>query len=171
MGVASRSTGSDLYQVHRFSVSIISGPFQAIDVASFANVTSPEQNVESLEYSEGIYTYTRVYPGRSSFSTVTMSRGVAKSDTFFAKWIRRASEGKAYRLNLKINQYHRDDIAGLSDFRTAKPSREIICFNCMPTRFRPSSDSEGLSAEISIQEIEFAMERFVVLENGNEARF
>ena len=124
----------------------------------------PEQSIEAIEYSEGIYSYSRFYPGRSTFSTVSCHKGLVKGDQTLAKWIRRTSEGWNYRGNMYINQYRREDVSGLRSYSNASPSRRIYLVNCFPVRFKPGSDFDAMSVDISVQEIEFQVERFVVLE-------
>lgn len=80
---------TDYYHSFRFGVLDSQSIIQGSLAAGFSNVTLPEQNIEHLEYSEGTWTYSRMYPGRSTFSSVTLSRGVVKGFTAFYDWVRK----------------------------------------------------------------------------------
>jgi phage tail-like protein len=117
-----------------------------------------------------------MYPGRSTFSTVTLSRGLVKGYTQFADWIVKVSEGADYRTNVTIHQFHRSDLNGRSsgpEFSTSglPASRKIVCYNCVPIRFRPGHDFDATASDISVQEIEFQPEYFKVfqVDPGNDA--
>lgn len=162
---------TDFYHSFRFLAYDEQGYIQngARLVAGFSNCTLPEQNIDHLEYSEGTWTYSKMYPGRSTFTTVTLSRGIAKGYTNFADWITRAAEGGNYRTNITIVHYHRKDLEGKSsgqEFLATNPSqsRKIVCYNCVPIRFRPGHDFDSMSSDISIQEIEFQPEYFKVFQ-------
>lgn len=158
----------DPYHSFRFLVWDESG-FISSSVSStmggFSGCTLPEQNIDHIEYSEGGWTYSKFFPGRSTFSTVMLSRGIVSSDTRFAAWVRACAEGKDYRTNVTIVHLHRADLSTSSssqEFTTATmgQSRKIVCYNCVPIRFRPGHDFDSMSSDISIQEIEFQPEYF-----------
>lgn len=169
MSVTVRPQVSDLYQSHRFMVyddfgggSFISTPAAS---AGFSSCTMPEANIEHVEYSEGGWTYSRVFPGRTTFTTVTLSRGVVVRDSAFYEWAKGCSEGKNYRTNITIVQLHRADVEGMApqfNLQRVGQSRKIKCFNCMPIRFRPGHDFDALTSDVSIQEVEFQPEYFTI---------
>ena len=74
MATTARSQAEDLFLTNRFSLVFESGPLQSTEVFGFQNISMPEHSIENLEYSEGIFTYSRVYPGRSTFGTITSLR-------------------------------------------------------------------------------------------------
>jgi phage tail-like protein len=167
---------TDYYHSFRFGVLDSVGYIQNSLVAGFASCTLPEQNVDHLEYSEGTWTYSKMYPGRSTFSTVTLSRGVVKGYTAFADWIVMVAEGSDYRTDITILQFHRSDLNGKSsgpEFVTSQlpASRKIVCYNCVPIRFRPGHDFDSMTSDISVQEIEFQPEYFKIFqtEPGKDA--
>src|SRR6185295_10451255 len=89
-GVDSKGTRlqvSDYYQSHRFVVADSVGYVQTSFAAGFSSCSVPEQNIEHIEYSEGNWTYSRYYPGRSTFNTVTLSKGVVLGTSKFASWV------------------------------------------------------------------------------------
>ena len=170
MATTARSQSTDFFYSNRFALVIESGPFKSQKVASFQSITMPEHSIENIEYSEGIFSYSRFYPGRSSFSTISCHKGVIKGDTNLAKWIRRVSEGWNYRANMSIYQFHRSDVAGKISYSDSKAYRKIRMVNCMPIRYKPGSDFDAMSIDISISEIEFSMERFYIEEDSKEVK-
>jgi phage tail-like protein len=160
---------TDYYHSFRFGVIDSVGYIQNQLVAGFSGCTLPERNIDHIEYSEGTWTYSKMYPGRSTFTTVTLSKGVVKGYTAFADWIVACSEGKDYRTDITIMLYHRKDLEGKSsgpEFVVSQlpSSRKIVCFNCVPIRFRPGHDYDPLASDISVQEIEFQPEYFKVVQ-------
>jgi len=118
--------------------------------------------MEIAEYKEGVWTYTRKQLGNPTFSDITMTRGIAKNDTAFSDYIRQAAEGTPVRTDFQILQFHRDDVEGLLEYTNASPSRIIRCFNALPIRVKYGSDFDATASDISIQEIDFAIERAIV---------
>jgi len=131
--------------------------------AGFNTVSLPTHTVETVEYKEGIMVYRRKFPGDTTFDDITLTRGVTVANSEFWQWIDAASSGREYRADLKIYQFHRDDITDESDFSTIEnPSRIINCFDCFPISVKSGSDMDSLSSEISIQEIVVSLERFSI---------
>lgn len=161
---------NDFYQSFRFIVYDDAGGSSFIQsgaslAAGFSHCSMPEHSVDHTEYSEGSWTYSKVFPGRSTFSTVTLSRGVAVNDTKFANWIVACAEGKNYRTDVTLVNFHRQDVVGMApefSLATATKSLVIVCKNCMPIRFRPGNDFDSMSSDISINEIEFQPEFFKI---------
>jgi phage tail-like protein len=165
---------NDFYHSFRFVVTDTAGYIQSSIIAGFTNCSLPEHNIDHLEYSEGLWTYSKWYPGRSTFSTVTLSRGVVRNYSKFADWILNCAEGRNYRTDVTIAHIHRADVEGMApEFSpdTMKRSRKIVLKNCLPIRFRPGHDFDATASDISIQEIEFQPESFKVFaaEPGTEA--
>lgn len=161
---------NDFYQSFRFLVYDDAGGSNFIQsgatpIAGFSHCTMPEHNVDHIEYSEGSWTYSKIYPGRSNFTTVVLSRGVAVNDTTFANWITACAEGQNYRTDITIVNFHRADVPGMApEFVLGQATKSfiILCKNCQPIRFRPGNDFDSLSSDISITEIEFQPEYFKI---------
>jgi len=163
MGTTARSQSTDFLSSHRFHVTDDGGVLTlSSPSAGFSQVSSPEINVSMVEYQEGIELYRRKFAGEVSFSSIVLSKGVTKADSSFYKWIRAAAENKNYRINLTIKQFSRDDVSGKINYTgtDVKPSKQWICYNCMPTRVKMGTDFDATSAEISIEEVEIEMEYF-----------
>lgn len=171
MATTARSQSTDFLSSHRFHVSDDGGALTlTTPSAGFSSIVAPEMNIGMVEYQEGIELYRRKFAGDVSFSTLTLSKGVTKSDSSFYKWVRAAAENKNYRVNLTIKQFHRDDVSGKINYSgtDVKPIREFICYNCFATRVKVASDFDAMSAEISIEEVDIEMEYFRLMVNGVE---
>jgi phage tail-like protein len=144
--------------------------------AGFNACSTPEATQEAVEYREGHYIYTRKYSGLPSVSDITLSRGVAKADGTFWKWMKDVIEGNAeYRADLRILHFHRDSKPATSSTpglpnteqkSTEAGSIEYRCQQAFPTRHKVSSDLEATGSEVSIQEIDLAIEHFDVIEHA-----
>lgn len=155
-----RAQSTDYYHASKFHV--VDSENFLNPLAGFNTCTMPEQTMEVAEYKEGIFTYTRKQVGNPSFSDVTMTRGITKGDSVFYDYIRGAAEGNPYRTDFQVYHFHRDDVQGLLEYTNAAPSRIIRCFNALPIRVKFGSDMDATTSDISIQEIDFAIERAVV---------
>lgn len=155
-----RAQSTDMYHVFKFHV--VDSENRLDRLAGFTSVTMPEMNLEAVEYKEGIWTYRRKYPGDVTINDMTLTRGAVKQGSKFYSWIKDAIEGNKYRLDMKIYHYHRDDIQGLTNYINAKPSRIINIFEAFPIRVKPGADFDSMTSEVSIEEIDIALERFTV---------
>lgn len=169
MALSARTQDTDPYQIFRYQVfddtglTTVSSP-----TGGFNLVSIPEMNIDIGEYREGLWVYSRKYPLRSHFTQITLHKGVFKNDSKLYQVARATAEGQKYRTDLRIVQYHRSDVAGLSNYATATPSREIRCYNCVCLRYRPSTDLDALGADTSVEEIDFDVESFRLFVNGQE---
>ena len=163
-----RAQSTDFYHGFKFHLKIVTGGItggSAIQ-GGFVTVTMPEQTLESVEYKEGIYLYKRKFPGDVSYSDLTLTRGVAKKGTAFWDWINATTHGEEYRVDLQILHFHRDDVVGLADFTQATPKRVINCFECLPIRVKPGADFDANASDVSIEEIDIAIERFELVDSN-----
>jgi len=172
-----RAESSDFLQNFRFHVRVIEGPdFLFADKigdvgvkgeAGFQSVTLPEETFEASEYREGIYKYTKKFPGPSTFTDVSLMRGVSKYDTGFYRWAASQRGGGPYRADILIEHHHRDDVpVGIGDGIAAKAARGIFCHECMVIRSKPGADMDATSGEVSMQELDFAIEWFELKIDG-----
>lgn len=146
--------------------------------AGFSSCTTPELTQDAVEYREGHYIYTRKYTGIPTVNTISLARGVALGDGSFWKWIKMVVEqGLEYRVDLGIYHLHRnakDSTASAATDKniiftsgnagTDRLSGSLLykVYNAFPTRHKVSTDLDATSAEVSIQELEFAFEYFAV---------
>ena len=158
-----RPVASDYFQNYAFHVVDPSGellPAEAT-MAGFSSVTVPEFTKDAQEYREGIYHRTRKYPGFITVGDVTLSRGVAKRDSYFADMIFREGD-REYRSDLTILHYHRtDDLQG----GQGQASREYHLLEAFCTRFKPAGDLDATASDISVQEVDLAVEDMEIVRN------
>ncbi len=136
--------------------------------AGFTSVTVPEVNAEPVEYKEGLFTFPRKYPGAPTVGDISLSRGVARRDATFWTWIKSVIYGGSeYRAQtITIKHYGREAMrGGAIDPRTAVPSREYYGKNGFPTRHKIAGDMDATSSEVSIMELDIAIEDLDVNES------
>ena len=164
-----RSANTDYFHNFRFHARV-EGPggidYLDSNLAGFNTCTTPELSVEATEYREGIWVYTRKYPGLPTVSDITLGRGVTRRASSFYDWMVRCVEGGEYRATLTIYHYHRvgkepDERATRDDLAFAK---KYICEECVPIRMKPAGDLDATAADVSIAEVDVAMERFKIEE-------
>lgn len=139
------------------------------DEAGFNSCTLPELSVETVLYREGTYKFTKKFPGVPEYTDVSLMRGVVKTDTGFYDWVRAAGTGGEYRTGVSILHYQRADIDPETGFGEAIPdeaARKYNCFECVPVRGKPAADLEGNSGEVSMAEMDFALEWFEIEVNS-----
>lgn len=176
-----RPVSSDFIHSMRFQVALDGGAIAAgITLspsgraeAGFSNVSTPEATMESVEYREGTFVYTRKYPGTPSMNDITMSRGVARLDSTFWDWMRRCIEGSGdYRADLLINHFHRDtalnrttpvtDFVNKTEIDTVTPARTYHVKQAFPMRHKVAADLDATASDISIMELDLSYEYFEV---------
>jgi phage tail-like protein len=146
--------------------------------AGFNSVSTPEASHDAVEYREGHYIYTKKYVGMPTVSDVSLSRGVALADGTFWTWMKDIIEGNGeYRATVSIFHFHRDSKPATS---TTQPNTEqsiahgdddkgvieYICHEAFPIRHKVSSDLDATASEVSIQELDLAVEYFEVNDHG-----
>jgi phage tail-like protein len=148
-----------------------------IPTAGFNACSIPELTQEVVEYREGHHIYTRKYVGLPSVSNITFSRGVALRDGTFYAWIKDVAEGNGeYRADVTIRHFHRDakpqsTSTTTNDLMKVEPDPDTgyidyKCFNCFPARNKPAGDLNSTASEVSINELELAVEWFRIEENS-----
>jgi phage tail-like protein len=144
--------------------------------AGFNACTTPEASQEAVEYREGHYIYTRKYSGLPTISDITLSRGVALRDGTMWQWMKSVIEGnEEYRANLRILHFHRDSKPATSS-SPGNPNTEMKavetgsieyrCQQAFPIRQKVSSDLDATGSEVSIQELDLAIEHFDVIDHS-----
>jgi len=130
--------------------------------AGFQSITIPEITTEAVEYREGIFIWTQKYPGPPTVSDCTLMRGISKLDTKFYDWVMGAVNGAKYRADVTIWHYQRAEMAAAA---IADPTagRSYFCGNAFGTRVKPAGDMASTSGEVSLSEVDFAMEELTVV--------
>jgi len=138
------------------------GEFDGAGQAGFQSVTIPELSVEATEYREGTFQWTQKYPGPPTVSDCTLMRGVAKADTTFYDWVRDSVDGEEYRCDVTIYHYQRTEMGSATQAEASDTFRRIECKNCFGIRAKPAGDFDSMSGEVSLAEVDFAVESFDV---------
>ena len=147
--------------------------------AGFSSVTTPEASQDAVEYREGHFIYTQKFSGVPTISDISLMRGVALADGTFWNWMKDVLEGNAeYRADVSIYHLHRDakpDASSLGDgqhnIKQDIPADgpgviEYRLGQCFPIRHKVSSDLDATASEVSIQELDLAIEYFDVIDTG-----
>lgn len=163
-----RAQATDFYHAFKFQVKVVTGGITGGSEiqGGFATATSPEMSLETTEYKEGIFLFRRKFPGDATFSNLTLTKGVAKKGTAFYDWINACARGEEYRVDLQFLHFHRDDVVGLSDFTQATAKRIINCYECFPNRVKVGKDYDAQASDISIEEMDLAIERFELVDSN-----
>jgi phage tail-like protein len=147
-----RSINTDFLQLFKFRVT---EPANFLNpVAGFSAVTVPDFSSPEVTYREGLYVFTRKYPGIPEFTNITLSRGVARAATDFFNWMMQAIRGQEYRTTIEIQHFHRTD--------QKQPSARYILKEAFPVRMRPSADLDANTPDVAVEELEIAFEELEV---------
>lgn len=139
--------------------------------AGFVSCSAPSMTADAVEYREGSYIYARKYPGFPAVGNVSMSRGVVKGDSSFLVWMFHTISGPGeYRADLDVKHFHRDGlyagggaaITEVSNIQDKDPARTYQLKQCFPTSHKVAGDLEASSADVSVMELEVALEYFTV---------
>ena len=89
-----------------------------------------------------------------------------RADTNFHDWVKRNHNGEEYRTDLDIRHYHRDDFGDVESADRGTPSKTYRCNNAFPIRNKVAADLDSTASDISVQELDIAMESFDVVVGG-----
>lgn len=137
--------------------------------AGFMSCTVPEMTQDAVEYREGTSLYTKKFLGPPTFSDVSLQRGLAREDSTFFDWASNAATGGEYRADVDIIHYHRDALASQDIFPgggIGENTRVYRCYECIPTRAKPGADLDSNTGDVSLAEVDIAIEWFEIL-NGS----
>jgi phage tail-like protein len=146
--------------------------------AGFSTCSTPEATVESVDYKEGEWVYTRKFPGNPSMGDITMERGVTRGDSSFWDWLRVVIEGSGeYRADIDILHFHRDNalsrpfpttgaVPNLTNLDLQFPARVYHVHEAFPTRHKVAADLDATASEVSIMSLDIAYENFEVEEKA-----
>jgi phage tail-like protein len=165
-----RPESSDYLQGFRFMVRTADGfaKYEDSDLgeAGFNSCSQPELSAEGTEYREGHRTYTMKFPGTPTVGDISLQRGLTRKDTSFYAWMFQVVNGGNYRTTVTIYHYPRSGKVsgqGKGEVADLSKARQTICYQAFPTRVKPGGDLDATSGEVSMQEIDIAMEYFEVV--------
>lgn len=181
-----RSRLEDLLQSHRFwLVDVVPSstiPFFVLGspIMGYQAITMPEITLDTDEIKQLNSMYKRTIYSGGGVGPVTLSRGARVYDDLFYAWVDRAIRGiDMVPRNLLLLQYTEINAAnalGLSvDLPVAieawevaqfVPGRAWLLWGCIPMRYKPGSDFDAMSSEVSIMELDiqpWAITEFALL--------
>lgn len=153
-----RAVDTDLY--HNFRFHVVDPAGGNLDpVAGFRTASIPDITTDVPEYREGVFKYTRKYPGIPKVGDCSLSKGVVKKNSDFLAWILKCiNGGQNYRSDITIQEYHISDEWGID----GSPSKVIQLKEVFPSSVKPTGDKDASSSDVAIQEITLACEEITV---------
>lgn len=153
-----RAVDTDLY--HNFRFHIVDPAGGNLDkVAGFRTCSVPDISVDTAEYREGVFKYTRKYPGIAKVGECALSKGVVKKNSDFLAWLFKCIDGgQTYRSDIDILEFHIQDAFGID----GHPSKVIHLREVFPISVKPTGDKDASSSDVAIQEMTLAVEEITV---------
>jgi phage tail-like protein len=174
-----RGQQSDFLQIGRFHVVDVSFtiPPVLVPVFGFKGCTLPQITINMRNIVEGNYEYPRKVVQGAEVGNVMLEQGVSLINSDFWDWTRKAVVGRKPPKNLLIVQFQRRNAAGGGnvldgatafgnqipggfEFQNKVPGRAWILKQCRPAMYKPGTDFDGMSQEVSIAQLELAYEEF-----------
>ncbi|MFA4971296.1 MAG: phage tail protein [bacterium] len=173
----------DLLQSHRFwlldLVPSSTFPFFVLGspIMGYQSITMPELTLEVDEVKQVNSMYKKYVYSGGSVGAITLMRGARCYDDTFYQWITRALRGiDMVPRNLlliqftNINTKNKDDLEvmlpiAIEAWESSQflPGRVWLLWNAIPTRYKPGSDMDATSGEVSIMELDVQVEAFTEL--------
>ena len=172
-----RTQLNDFLQAGRFHVLDVSFSFPPVllPVFGFRGCTLPELSINIREIVEGNYEYPRKVVSGASVGNITLQQGVSLFNSDFWDWARKTVVGNKPPKDLMIVQFTQmgsqqnlvdtflpsaTQIPPGLEFAARIPGRAWVLKKCRPTRYKPGTDFDGMSQEVSIAELDLAVEEF-----------
>lgn len=154
-----RAASTDFYLNFRFHVLDPAGG-NLDPIAGFTSVSTPDINIDTAEYREGVYRWTRKYPGVQTVGEIQLQKGTARRESDFFNWVLKVINGgvDSYRTDLMIVEFHITDEFGIS----GAPSRILRCREAWPSMNKPMADKDATGSEVALQELTIQVEELEV---------
>lgn len=154
-----RAASTDPYLNHRYHVVDPAGG-NLDPVAGFTQITTPEITISPAEYREGVYRWTRKYPGTQEVGDLQLMKGTVRRESDFFSWILRVINGGVdeYRTDLMVMEFHIVDEFGIE----GSPSRILRARETWPSTAKPMADKDATSSEVALQEMTLTVEELEV---------
>lgn len=178
-----RSRLTDYLQINRFhllDVSFASGLKSGglpifVPLFGFRSVTLPTWTNSYKEVKEGNYEYKRYGAlEKSEMSPVTLEQGVSIFNSDFYMWMKAATLGERSARNFLLIQF--TNVSGIKgDLSVAGwgfpdgvriPGRAWLFKACKPISYKPGTDFDATSGEISLAMVEFGFEEMIEFSLG-----
>ena len=172
-----RSRTTDFLQVGKFHVVDVSFtvPPVLLPVYGFRGCSLPELVLRFKSIQEANYEFPRKVVTGAEVGNVSLQQGVSLFNSDFWDWARKAVIGRKPKKNILIVQFTGigfsgggnalsnvgfGQIVGGFEFARRLPGRAWLLKECEPARYKPGTDFDGMSQEVSIAELELAFEEF-----------
>lgn len=154
-----RAASTDPYLNYRFHVVDPAGG-HLDPIAGFSTVSTPEVTIDPAEYREGVYRWTRKFPGIQTVGECQLMKGTVQRESDFYKWLIDVINGATdtYRSDLMIMEFHITDEFGIN----GSPSRVMRLRECWPSSVKPMADKDATGSEIALQELTLTVEELEV---------
>ncbi len=128
--------------------------------AGFQSITLPDRTFEATEYREGTHKYTKKFPGPATYGESSFMRGITQRESAFYDWGTAVEGGSTYRADVIVQHFHRDDgvTESGSEGYSDEPVRTYRYHQAFCIREKMSGDLDATSGEVSISELDVAME-------------
>jgi len=164
-----RAQLTDYLQVGRFHVVDVSFtiPPVLIPVFGFRTCSLPEVVANIKNITEGNHEFPRKVYGGAEIGDVTLTQGVSLFNSDFYDWIRKAIVGQRGPKDMLIVQFLNTKggttsgtgaFTGGLEFVARLPGRAWLLKNCRPSRYKPGSDFDAMSQEVSLAELTLSVE-------------
>lgn len=185
-----RSRLTDYLQVSKFHLldtSWSSGPV-LLPVFGFRSITMPQWTVSYREVKEGNYEFKRYAAvERAEVTPITLEQGVSLLNSDFYQWIKAATLGQKEPRDLLLIQFTQIgfDVGGAGAAISAAssivpgasggfafedgfriPGRAWYLKRCRPFSYKPGTDFDATSGEVSLATLEVAPEEFEEISLG-----
>lgn len=123
---------------------------------SFKTISVPEVTLETKEIQEGNWPFKHVIPmGFVSTGECTITSAITPLSLDFYLWFHQAVYGiGGPRRNFTVVHTRQDQLV---------PRRVILLEGCLPISWKPSSDFDATSSDVSIEELTMSVHRVEVL--------
>ena len=147
----------------------------------FSACTTPEISLELKEIQPGNWEYKRRAVKTADVSAITLTRGARFYDADFFVWITNATRGhQPLRRNLVLvhfmtyrplralvppppGQTAAPTEIGINSLVERLPGRAWFLRGCLPVRYKPASDFDAASSDVSVQELDVQPEDVIEL--------
>jgi phage tail-like protein len=170
-------TGKEEFaQSHRFYVADITNDGKSVFeweengsppttlAAGFSGCTAPKFELASKEIKEGTWEFPRVFCTGANAQTITLSKGLVRTETGFYLWVLNAMRGLLTRRTIKVVSYGRNPRVQNAWSKPERLDDVASCvwtlYNCYPVGYRTSQDWDGDSGKIQISELDMHYEWF-----------
>jgi hypothetical protein len=171
-------------------------PLVLLPVFGFRSITLPQMSLTYKQVKEGNYEFPRLAAvERAEVSTIILEQGVQLFNSDFWDWMRKGVQGEIREKNLllvhfsginplpnvgknpaikaasnlgKVGNYTTAGGGGLGLWEdgTRIPGKAWMLYRCRPISYKPGTDFDAFSGEISLATLEIGMEEFLEVSLG-----